>query len=144
MLRRREIVRPRADATSEKMLRLLGRSTALRIAASQRSLCTAADTVTVTIAEAQAKIERRQRELDRRIWVASKQGDSAAAVAAFGLGGSANATDPNGSPSVILACGGGQVSPQDACAWICPAKMWMHLAMSILLHEYIGGARERH
>jgi len=37
------------------MLRLLGRSTALRIAASQRSLCTAADTVTVTIAEAQAK-----------------------------------------------------------------------------------------
>lgn len=98
----------------------------------------------LSIAEAQAKIERRQRELDRRIWVASKQGDSAAAVAAFGLGGCANATDPNGSPSVILACGGGQVSPQDACAWICPAKMWMHLAMSILLHEYIGGARERH
>ena len=61
----------------------------------------------LSIAEAQAKVERRQRELDRRLWVATKAGDSAAARNALMMGASPNATDPNGSPLLVVAAGGG-------------------------------------
>ena len=61
----------------------------------------------LSIAEAQAKVERRQRELNRRLWVATKASDVAAARHALMMGASPNATDPNGSPLLILAAGGG-------------------------------------
>ena len=61
----------------------------------------------LSIAESQAKIERRQRELDRRLWVAAKAGNLAAARHALEMGASPNATDPNGAPLLVLAAGGG-------------------------------------
>ena len=63
----------------------------------------------LSIAEAQAKVERRQRELNRRLWVAAKRGDVAQARLALEMGASPQATDPNGTPVLLLAAGGGQV-----------------------------------
>ena len=63
----------------------------------------------LSIAEAQAKVERRQRELDRRLWVAAKRGDVAQARHALEMGALPGTCDPNGTPALVLAAGGGQV-----------------------------------
>lgn len=64
------------------------------------------------VAEAQAKIERRYRELNRRLLVAVKAENMSAALAALEQGADANATDVQGTP---VLCWAAHVGSRDLC-----------------------------